>query len=158
LQIRTAHTGITVSDVERSVAFYRDVLGFEVVRSIECRGPIFEKVTGVRGADMLIADVRAPDGHLIELLQYRSPVGTKSESRPCDPGSLHIAFLVEDIESVIVQVRRAGVIPVSPSIPVFPPGRSEGLRAIYTRDPDGVVIEFIQQPKTSSPAFRDDAS
>lgn len=145
--LAVVHTGITVSDLDRSVAFYRDILGFPVSERLECRGSIFEQVTGVTGAEMVIVNVHAP-GHTIELLQYTNPQDrNRSALRPCDTGALHIAFKVEDIASVVDAVRRAGLTPVAPSVPVFPKGRSEGLRAIYTTDPDGVVIEFIESPR-----------
>lgn len=143
-----AHTGLTVSDIDRTMAFYRDVLGFAVTGKLECEGPIYGEVTGVPGAGMVIAYVRAP-GHTLELLQYTSPQERQRvEARPCDPGALHLAFRVKDIDSVVETIRNAGLEPVAQHVPTFPPDhRSAGLRAVYTRDPDGIVVEFVEDPR-----------
>jgi catechol 2,3-dioxygenase-like lactoylglutathione lyase family enzyme len=143
----TAHTGVTVSDIDRSIAFYRDVLGFEVTEKIICRGELFEQVTGVPKAEIVIAYVKAP-GHTLELLQYTSPGDrARVSSRPCDPGALHLAFRVKNIEGIVAAAKRAGMTPVSASIPEVKDGPSKGVKAIYTRDPDGVVIEFMEDPR-----------
>jgi catechol 2,3-dioxygenase-like lactoylglutathione lyase family enzyme len=143
----TAHTGVTVSDIDRSIAFYRDVLGFPVSDKIDCRGKLFAQVTGVPGAEIVIAYVEAP-GHTLELLQYTSPADRgRATGRPCDPGALHLAFRVKDIESVIDAVKNAEVVPVSPLMPEVTEGPAKGLKAVYTRDPDGVVIEFMEDPR-----------
>jgi catechol 2,3-dioxygenase-like lactoylglutathione lyase family enzyme len=146
----TAHTGVTVSNIDRSIAFYRDVLGFEVTDKISCRGEFFERVTGVPKAEIIVAYVKAP-GHTLELLQYTSPGdGIRSTARPCDPGALHLAFRVRNIEAVIAAVRQAGVTPVNPVIPEVAEGPGKGGKAIYTKDPDGVVIEFMEDPRFAS--------
>ncbi len=143
----TAHTGVTVSDIDRSIAFYRDVLGFEVTEKINCRGELFERVTGVPKAEIVIAYVKAP-GHTLELLQYTSPAErTRVASRPCDPGALHLAFRVKNIDGVIAACRKAGVAPVGATIPEVADGPAKGLKAIYTIGPDGIVIEFMEDPR-----------
>ena len=146
----TAHTGVTVSNIDRSIAFYRDVLGFEVTEKINCRGELFEQVTGVPEAEIIIAYVKAP-GHTLELLQYTGPGDrVRCTAQPCDPGALHLAFRVRNIEAVIAAVRQAGVTPVSPVIPEVADGPAKGLKAIYTSDPDGIVIEFMEDPRFAS--------
>ena len=143
----TAHTGVTVSDIDRSIAFYRDVLGFEVSDKVSVGGELFERITGVPKAAIVIAYVKAP-GHTVELLQYTSPADrTRVRSRPCDPGALHLAFRVKNIEGVIAACRQAGVIPVSPTIPEHADGSAKGLKGVYTTDPDGIVIEFMEDPR-----------
>jgi catechol 2,3-dioxygenase-like lactoylglutathione lyase family enzyme len=146
----TAHTGVTVSNIDRSIAFYHDVLGFEVTDKTECRGEFFEQVTGVPKAEMIVAYVKAP-GHTLELLQYTSPgERVRNTARPCDPGALHLAFRVRNIEAVIAAVRQAGVTPVAPVIPQIADGPAKGVKAVYTKDPDGIVIEFMEDPRLAT--------
>jgi catechol 2,3-dioxygenase-like lactoylglutathione lyase family enzyme len=137
-----AHTGITCSDIDASIAFYRDVLGFPVTEKHRVGGAFFEQVTGVQGAEIDIAYVDGP-GHRIELLSYAAPEDRRpSTLRPCDPGFLHLSFYVDDIEAVVEAVKAHGYEPVNP-IPERP---RSGVRGIYTRDPDGVVLEFMELP------------
>ena len=70
--LSTGHTGITVSNLERSMRFYGEVLGFEVSPPVRVSGPFFEKVTGVTGCVIDVAFARGA-GHIIELLCYREP-------------------------------------------------------------------------------------
>src|SRR5213596_2810259 len=71
--IAAHHTGITVSDLERSLAFWRDVLGFELSHTAHQTGEMAEQITGVKGAELKLAVVKAPGGHKIELLEYLAP-------------------------------------------------------------------------------------
>src|SRR5438045_5505857 len=87
------HTGITVSDLERSLSFWRDVLGFELSHRAHQSGTLASEITGVAGAEISLAVVKAP-GHKIELLQYHGPPHRKlkGEFRPCDVGAAHVAL------------------------------------------------------------------
>ena len=73
------HTGMTVSDVERSLVFWRDVLGFELSHRAHQKGELAEQITGIPGAEILIAVVKAP-GHKIELLEYRALLARKKQN------------------------------------------------------------------------------
>src|SRR5947209_2806636 len=90
------HTGITVSNLERSLAFWRDVLGFELSHTAHQQGDKAEQITGVKGAELKLAVVKAPGGHKIELLQYLAPADRKTHDDlpPCDVGHVHIALTV----------------------------------------------------------------
>src|SRR5437763_2760688 len=102
------HTGITVSDLERSLAFWHDVLGFDLSHRAHQKGELAEQITGVAGAEILIAVVKAP-GHEIELLEYRAPADRKKlHTRPCDVGSVHVALIVDDLAAVLEKVAASG--------------------------------------------------
>jgi catechol 2,3-dioxygenase-like lactoylglutathione lyase family enzyme len=142
----TGHTGITVADIDRSIAFYQDILGFEVSEKVYCSGAMFENITGVPGAEMDVVFVRAP-GHIIELLCFRKPEDRgRSTLRTCDTGFWHIAFKVRDIERVVAAVREGGFEALSP-IQTATEGPPKGLRVVYVRDPDGIVLELIEEPE-----------
>src|SRR6059058_3004389 len=95
--IAAHHTGITVSDLERSLAFWRDVLGFELSHRSHQAGELASEITGVAGAEISLAVVKAPGGHKVELLEYKKPVDSKRqvELRPCDVGHIHIALTID---------------------------------------------------------------
>ena len=139
------HTGITVSDLDRAVGYFRDALGLEVSEPVQVGGELFEQVTGVDGC---VIDIRFVDAgnHTIELLCYSSPADkTSSALRPCDNGQLHLCLDVEDIEAVIEAGRRYGFEPVNP-VQVVADGPHAGTKVIYTRGPDNLTVELMQRP------------
>src|SRR5215470_9052871 len=96
------HTGITVSNLERSLAFWRDVLGFEFSHTAHQKGEFAEEITGVEGAELKLAVLKTPGGHKIELLEYLAPADRERASlRPCDVGFVHVALLVDNLERVL---------------------------------------------------------
>jgi catechol 2,3-dioxygenase-like lactoylglutathione lyase family enzyme len=146
--IAADHTGFTVANIERSLAFWRDVLGFELSHRAHHTGDLASKVTGVPGAEILIAVLKAP-GHKIELLEYLAPADRKKgRARPCDVGSAHIAFTVDDLDAVLGKIERYGWRPPGEA-QTLKTGPNAGKRVIYVRDPDGTTIEFMQQPPPS---------
>src|SRR5580765_7573314 len=102
------HTGITVSNLERSLAFWRDVLGFELSHRVDQAGQLASEITGVPGAEISIAVLKAP-GHKIELLEYHAPPDRKRvELRPCDVGSVHVALTVDHLDAVLDAITASG--------------------------------------------------
>jgi catechol 2,3-dioxygenase-like lactoylglutathione lyase family enzyme len=139
------HTGITVSNLERSLAFWRDVLGFEVSHTAHQKGELAEKITGVEGAEIKLVVLRAPGGHKIEILEYLAPADRRHVSlRPCDVSSAHVALLVEDLDAVLAQIAASGW-KAAGEPQRLTAGPNAGKRVIYARDPDGITIEFMQQ-------------
>ncbi len=143
--LSTNHTSFTVSSLDRSVSFYVETLGFKLLNRSFRDTAFTEQVVGILGARIEVAYVQAP-GHRLELIEYHAPADRgEVVSRPCDTGFAHIAFDVDNIELVIAAVAAAGVQPLSPAV-VVGAGPNKGGKAVYTRDPDGVTIEFIQRP------------
>ena len=140
------HTGITVSDLERSLSFWRDVLGFELSHRAHQSGTLASEITGVAGAEISLAVVKAP-GHKIELLQYHAPPDRKlkSEFRPCDVGAAHVALTVDNLDAVIDKIAAAGW-KTGGKPQILTMGPNAGKRVVYVRDPDGTTIEFMQPP------------
>lgn len=139
------HTGITVSDLERSLAFWRDVFGFELSHRAHQKGELGEKITGVPDAEILIAVLKAP-GHKIELLQYLAPPDRRTlDSRPCDVGAAHIALTVENLE-VVVHAMTAHGWKVAGEPQTLTAGPNAGKRVIYARDDDGTTVELMGLP------------
>src|SRR5215470_5757226 len=98
------HTGITVTNLERSLAFWRDVLGFQLSHRPHQTGELASEITGVPGAEISIAVLKGY-GHKIELLEYLAPSGRKRVVlRPCDVGSVHVAFTVDDLDAVLATI------------------------------------------------------
>jgi catechol 2,3-dioxygenase-like lactoylglutathione lyase family enzyme len=137
------HTGITVANLERSLAFWRDVLGFELSHRAHQTGDLAAQITGVPGAEILIAVLRAP-GHKIELLEYRAPADRKHvDLRPCDVGSVHVALTVDNLDAVLETIAASGW-NAAGNAQTLTVGPNAGKRVVYVRDPDGTTIEFMQ--------------
>ena len=141
------HTGITVSNLERSVAFWRDVLGFEFSHSARQAGERPEQITGVKGADLKLAVLKTPTGHKIELLEYSAPADRKKsfDLRPCDLGHVHVALTVDDLDGVLEKIAASGW-KAAGEPQGLTHGPNAGKRVVYVRDPDGTTIEFMQMP------------
>jgi len=142
------HTSWTVDDLERSIAFYRDLLGFELIGRRERQGSAIETVVGFPKADLRMAFLRVPgapvgiSGHHLELIEYRHPKGRKLDIRTCDTGSAHLALETTDIHADHARLQTAGVTIVS--APVTFDGVAGKVLACYLRDPDGFTIELVQ--------------
>ena len=139
------HTGITVSNLERSLHFWQNVLGFEFSHRAHQSGEMAEEMTGAKGAELKFAVVKAPDGHKIELLEYLAPPDRKQhvDLRPCDVGHVHIALTVDDIDAVLNAIAASGW-KAAGKPQTLQSGPNTGKRVIYVRDPDGATIEFMQ--------------
>jgi catechol 2,3-dioxygenase-like lactoylglutathione lyase family enzyme len=149
--ISADHTGITVSDLERSLAFWRDVLGFELSHTAHQTGAMAKEITGVAGAEIKLAVLKAPGGHKIELLEYLAPPDRKKcvNLRPCDIGSMHVALLVDDLDAVLERIAASGW-KAAGKPQTLTTGPNAGKRVVYVRDPDGTTIEFMEMPKQNS--------
>ncbi|PZR77952.1 MAG: glyoxalase/bleomycin resistance/dioxygenase family protein [Chthoniobacterales bacterium] len=143
--IAADHTGITVANLESSLRFWRDVLGFELSHRAHHAGELASEVTGVPGAEILLAVLKGY-GHKIELLEYLAPPERQRlRPRPCDVGSMHVAFTVTDLDAVLERIAATGGY-ASGKPQTLTSGPNAGRRVIYVRDPDDTVIEFMQLP------------
>jgi catechol 2,3-dioxygenase-like lactoylglutathione lyase family enzyme len=139
----TNHTSFTVSNLDRTVAFFREGLGFELVSKAPRDPALVSRITGVEGADMMVAFLKAP-GHTIELIEYRAPANKGAvKARPCDTGFAHLAFNVNDATAAVAAVERYGVKPIAAPVTIDQ-GPNKGRKVVYVRDWDGVTIEFIE--------------
>jgi catechol 2,3-dioxygenase-like lactoylglutathione lyase family enzyme len=135
------HAGIVVTDMERSVRFYGDLLGLKVVKDFWEKGEYIDSITGLEGVYLHMVKLTAKDGSMIELLQYKShPCPSGSERRLCDIGCTHVAFTVDDIKLQYSRLKEQGVEFLSvPS--VSPDGYA---KVAFCRDPDGFFIELVE--------------
>jgi glyoxylase I family protein len=141
--VRMNHTGFTVSDLQRACAFFRDVLGFAISPTTHHSGPAVERMIGVAGAVVDIAFATCGD-HTIELICYVEPRSSHTgDLRHCDTGFAHVAFEVNDIDSMAEAVQASGYRLFSEP-QVVPAGPRKGGKNVYAQGPDGIVIELQQ--------------
>lgn len=144
--IKAHHYGFTVSDVERSIRFYRDLLGLELVRiSDRSNLPSYDTILGYPDVKLRIAILRHPvNEFILELVQYLNPLGESRDHENKYVGAAHVAFEVEDVDAMYEKLVEAGHGAINPPTDVMRDGVCVA-RAMYALDPDGISIEVFQE-------------
>jgi catechol 2,3-dioxygenase-like lactoylglutathione lyase family enzyme len=146
------HTGFTVSDIERSIVFYRDVLGLKLIKRQTGTAPYLATVTGFAGVRLEAAFLQpAAGGSVLELLQYVSHPASATDRATNRPGNAHLCFKIDDLRSACAELKRRGVTLISEPTEITA-GAHAGGWAVYLRDPDGFTVELYQGPSTSPAA------
>ena len=126
MTIKIRHTGLVVSNLERALIFWRDIIGFTVER---------------KGVDLTTVKMSDHSGAIIELLHFKShPDEEKWMGQPFSTGFTHIALTVDDIDRQCQKLRDFGV-----QFPAEPQYSPDGLvRVIYCTAPEGILLELVQ--------------
>lgn len=144
---RMNHVGVSVSNLERSLGFYRDLLGLEVLIHRPFEGERYEKILGLKGVKGKVAFLKSKSGGLqIELFEFAHPAPKPADAaRPvCDQGITHFCIEVQDIEGEYARLKAAGVAFHCPPLDF-----SGQAKATYGRDPDGNVFELLEMTANS---------
>jgi catechol 2,3-dioxygenase-like lactoylglutathione lyase family enzyme len=141
--------GVTVSDMDRSVAFFANVLSFRKTADREVSGEAYDRLNGVFASRLRIVRLRLGDEE-IELTEYLTPRGqpVPVDSRSNDRWFQHVAIIVSDMDAAYARLRQHGVQYASPEpqrLPDWNPGAA-GIKAFYFKDPDGHPLEILQFP------------
>ena len=139
------HFSFSVSDMDRSLQFYRDLLGLEVIVRRVAQEAYVRRIVGFPDGILDIAFLKLPGGasSMLELIEYKNPKGTEVESQFNTPGNGHVCFLVDDLQAIYERLRQAGVEFVSEPVAVTV-GPNKGRHSVYMYDPDGIVLQLLQ--------------
>ena len=149
------HVSFTVANLERSVVFYRDLLGLELTHTQEQANAYTRKLVGYADAHLRVAQFRIPgtpvghSGHHLELVEYVNPKGVRGDPGTCNPGVAHLAFVVQNALEDYARLSAAGVKFISPPN-LIEAGINMGGYTCYFRDPDEVTLEIVQPPLSLS--------
>ncbi len=138
---RMNHVSFTVSNLDASIIFYRDVLGLSLIDVAKRDVAFSEKVTGISGAHLRIAYFSASNC-FVELIEYLAPAGEKLDTRTCNVGSAHVCFDVAEYDAFIARLRSHHVHFASEP-QIVPAGPNKGRKVVYAEDPDGNTLEFF---------------
>jgi catechol 2,3-dioxygenase-like lactoylglutathione lyase family enzyme len=142
--------GMTVSNMDQSIAFYRNVLTFKKVSDNEFTDAAFDQLEGVFAARVRIVDLRLGD-ETLRLTQYLTPQGRSlpSDSHSNDLWFQHIAIVVRDMDAAFARLDAFRVPPISSAPQTLPSWNhaAAGIRAFYFRDPDNHSLELIYFPQ-----------
>lgn len=138
-QIR--HTGLVVADLEAALRFWRDLLGFSVVRQMEESGPHIDAMMGLTDVRVTTSKLNAPDGGMIELLHFHShPDKPRWTGTPYSTGFTHVALTVASMDEAHEKLVTAGV-----RFKATPQHSPDGaVKVIYCEAPDGVLLELVE--------------
>ena len=141
---RVTHVGICVTDLERSIAFYRDRLGFRHLSEIRVAGEPSDTLLSLQNVDLRAAYLER-DGLRIELLHYSSPASPAPERpRPMNElGLTHLSIRVSGLKELVRDLRARGV-RIGDETMIDIPAFEAAAVMIY--DPDGQKIELVQAP------------
>ena len=140
------HLGVTVSDVDRSLGFWRDLLGLEVTGRGIVEWEHLDRLVGLEATRIEWCELALPGGGKVELSRYHRPVGVPvAPGEENEPGRSHLSLLVDDLADMLASLRAAGV-PSRSEEPVdIPIGAYAGGKAAYVFDPDGIELELIER-------------
>lgn len=135
------HVGLGVSNMEKSLQFYRDFLGMDVLMELDITDDRIARVIGVEGAVCRIVHLQSGEG-VLELFEYRNPKGknTACNTNQFDHGLIHIGFEVEDFHEEIDKLLQKGIEMLGEPVEFRP-----GVWVAYFRGPDGEVCEYRQR-------------
>lgn len=134
------HAGITVSDLERSLRFYRDLLGLRLVKKMDEAGSYIDVISGLKRGAVTTVKLSAEDSSLIELLYYHFQPRLRQKKVLSSIGASHVAFTVDDIDKEYSRLLAEGI-KFNSSPQVSPDGYA---KVAFCQDPDGVFVELVQ--------------
>lgn len=142
------HLAFVVSDLEKSLKFYSDILGLKIYRRFVEQGDFIDNLTGIKKVKLEWVKLIIPNGGLIELLQYHShpdpdKQGSLSRSSSNRLGCSHIALTVKDLSKLHKKIISNGF--SCKSEPLIAPGGKA--KILYCHDPDGAILELIEDLK-----------
>ncbi len=134
------HTGIVVADLEASLYFYRDLLGFHVTKQMEEAGDYIDNISSLRNVKVTTVKMTSPSGQMIELLKYHSHPAEQKMRKICEIGISHIAFTVDNLDIEYERLKAKGIQFNSPP-QLSPDGYA---KVTFCRAPEGTLIELVE--------------
>ncbi len=138
------HVGITVADLDRSAAFWGELLGVTPAPVEHLQGPGLGRLVGYPGVRIERRWVDLPGGLALELLQYLDREEPAYDPGTAHPGNVHVCLTVEDLPKAHARALACGARAVGEGWIVVPAGPNAGASIAYLRDPDGVTIELFE--------------
>ena len=145
MPIKLENVGITVRDLEATVAFFTD-LGLTVLGRDTVRGEWVDTAVGLDGNHTNIAMLQTPDGNgRLELFEYTHPEAIETQpTRPNEIGMHRVAFSVDDIDEALEIAARHGCYPLR-GVATY----GDGIKLAYVRGPSGIIVMLAQELKST---------
>ena len=135
------HFGIAVKSMEKSLWFYRDLLGLKIVREMDEKGPIIQNMLNLKNVHVHTAKLSVNDGvTLVELLEFKSHSEDLDDRKIFDLGASHIAFTVNDLDECYSFLKSKGI-QFNSSPQLAPDGYA---KVCFCYDPDNTPVELVE--------------
>ncbi len=146
---RVHHVKYTISDLDRSISFYRDMLGFELTYEAERENlASYDTIMDMKDVKVRVGMMEhPPTGFVVGLVQFQNPAPVARELRNTYIGASSLALQVESAEAEYRRLTDAGVVSMSPPTEIVREGRTAAI-AFYILDPDAIPIELWQPVET----------
>lgn len=139
--MKLRHVGITVTDLQRSINFYRDLFGFSIVKEMDESGEHIDNFSGLKDVDVRTVKMSDDKDGLIELLYYRSHPGLNVYRDITNIGCSHFALTVDDLSSLYYELIKNDV-----DVLCEPQYSPDGfVKLTFCKDPDGTLIELVEE-------------
>ena len=134
------HTGIVVVDLEASLHFYRDLLGFKIAKQMEESGDYIDNISALCAVKVTTIKMTSPAGQMIELLKYHSHPAEQKMRDICEIGVSHIALTVADLDFEYERLKDEGI-----QFNSRPQLSAKGYAKVtFCRAPEGTFIELVE--------------
>ena len=140
------HTGFITPDIDQSVQFWTEVMGFDSQPIGQRRQEWISIFTGVPGADIELVHLFGHGTH-IEFIQFVKPIGEPIDAKANQPNIAHLCFRVNDVDAWRTKILAGGG-SLQGEIVAITEGVAKGLRGLYMRDPHGVQIELVEHARS----------
>jgi len=137
MDLTAHHYGITVSDLDRAVEFYRDSLGLDVLAEFNVGGDAFATGVDVEGASAVFAHLDAGDAR-IELVSYEPEGEQRLDTSLNEPGATHVGLEVDDLDAFYEDL------PDDAETLSEPQTTESGTKICFVRDPEDNLVELLE--------------
>lgn len=148
MTLKALRTAFTVSNMDRSLAFYTQVLGFQLLYDKMRDGASFETMLGIPNVKLRVVAMKDSAGsdHLLELVEYLSPKATAHSPRFAEVGAANVCYVVDDLAAVFARLEQSGATCVNPPTDYIREGKRMGT-IMFALDPDGIAVGLYEPLK-----------
>lgn len=134
------HVGIVVNNLQKSLDFFVNVLGFKIFKKMNEKGKYIDSVLNLKKADVITVKMKAPDRSLIELLKFKNYRTFNNPKKIYSSGLTHISFTVKDLDKTFKLLEKKKI--KFFSIPQVTPDGSA--KVVFFRGPENLILELVQ--------------
>ena len=138
------HIGVVITDIEQSLQFYKDVLGFKILKKADESGTCIDNFLNIQNTNVTTVKMIDPNNNILELLYFNSHPelsDTNKLRRLTEIGCSHFALTVNDLDTLYSTLKEQGIEFNHP-----PQVSDDGnVKVAFCRDPDGTFIEMVEE-------------